>query len=299
MFMETGPASDVFDNSARSYSHMEVRPHAAAMGAELVGVDVARLSDAGIAELKDALFRHKMIFLRDQQLTDDQHLEFTSRLGPVGTDPYASPTDPQRFVTPVIKEADERPPFVFGGGWHTDSAFMAQPPAITTLRAVEVPPYGGDTLWANAALAYRALSRPMREFLAGQRIHMSSKVFLGKYPDLHEVSKGYTDGATKEQALVGTSHPLIRTHPETGEKAIYISMGYAPTIEGMTEAESLNLATFLFAHITQHAFTVRLKWEEGMLALWDNRLCLHVAMNDYDGYRREMHRTMVAGESPA
>ena len=299
MFMETGPASDVFDNSARSYTHIEVRPHAAAMGAEIVGVRLASLSDAAVAEVKDALFRHKMVFLRAQDLTDDQQVEFTGRLGPLGVDPYASEDDPKNFINPVIKEADDRPPFVFGGGWHTDSAFMERPPAITTLRAVEAPPYGGDTLWANSALAYRALSPMMQRLLAKLRIHMSSKQVLAKYPDLHKVSKGYTNAEVEEQALVGSLHPLVRTHPVTGEKALYVSMGYAGKIDGMAQAESDTLVKFLLEHITQHAFTCRLKWEAGMFAMWDNRLCLHLAMNDYDGFRREMHRTMVKGEVPA
>jgi len=298
MFIEHFPSSRIFDNSARAYRHFEAVPLAAAMGAEIRGIDPGNLPDEAIPELRDALFRHKMIFFRNVPITDEQHLHFTRQLGTPGIDPYASPDDPGCHVTPVIKEAEDVLPFVFGGGWHTDSAFMARPPAITILRAIEVPPYGGDTMWANAALAYRALSERMRGILDGLRVHMHSARFLANNPHLDDYSKGYSTDAVRDQAVAGSFHPLVRTHPETGEKALYVSDAYAQGIQGMHETESRPIIEKLLLHTTQASFTCRLKWENHMLALWDNRLCMHLAMNDYDGFRREVRRSMTEGEIP-
>jgi taurine dioxygenase len=299
MFLESYAFSDIFDNSARVYKYIDVRQHSSAMGAEVVHADLTALCDGGIAEFKDALLRHKMIYVRNQRLDDAAQLELTRRLGTPASDAYASDADPTELVTPVIKEADQRVPFVFGGGWHTDSAFLERPPAITVLRSVEVPPVGGDTMWANTALAYRALSPTMQELLAPLRVHMSSGSLVNNVTDLDQVSRGFSSPAVQMQAVNGTFHPLVRSHPDTGEKALYVSSGYAAGIQGMTNNESRVLIDFLLAHITQPPFTCRLKWENEMLALWNNRVCLHLAMNDYDGYRREMHRTMVRGEFPA
>lgn len=299
MFIEKFPSSLVFDNAPRPYRHIVAQPLASAMGAEITGVDLAVVPDAAIPEILDALYRHKMICFRGQSISDDQQLAFTRQLGPVSVDPYASPEDPGCLVTPVIKEADERLPFVFGGGWHVDSPFMARPPAITILRAIDIPPWGGDTMWANTAVAYRALSPVMQGILSGLKVHMHSGKFLADNPNLTDYSKGYSTDAIRDQALAGSFHPLVRTHPATGEKALFVSDAYARGIEGMSEIEGRLLIDFLMAHITQAGFTCRLRWEPGMLALWDNRICQHLAMNDYDGFRREVRRSMVEGEVPA
>lgn len=299
MFIDPQPPSEAFDNSARAYTHVVATPIASAMGAEISGVDLRDVPDAAVDEIKDALFRHKMVFFRNQQLTDEEQLRFTRQIGPASLDPYADPHDPDCQVTPVVKEADEKQPFVFGGGWHTDSAFMAQPPAITMLRAIDIPPYGGDTMWANAALAYRALSPRMQDILRDMKVHMHSAKFLAINPSLSDYSKGYSTDEVRDQAVAGAFHPLVRTHPETGEKALYLSAMYAQGIRGMTEAEGMMFIDFLMLHINQSMFTCRLKWEKDMVAMWDNRLCQHLAMNDYDGFRREVRRSMVAGEVPA
>lgn len=291
--------SEWFDNSAHDYEHIEVRPYASSMGAEIVGLDVRGMSDVVLAELEDALFRHKMIFLRNQDLSHDEQAAFTRRLGPLGADAYGGQAQSNPHVTTMIKEADERTPFIFGGGWHSDSPFLAQPPAITVLRSVETPPYGGDTMWANAALAYSALTEPMKAMLAPLRIHMSAEAVLQRVARHQRVDRGYRSEGVEKQAMDGVYHPLVRTHPRTGEKSLYLAGGYSCGIEGMTEAEGGALIDFLMRHIIQHHFTCRLRWEPNMLTLWDNRTCLHLAMNDHDGFRREMYRSMVLGEVPA
>lgn len=297
MYQDRLIPSEAFDNRAREYRHIGAQPYASSMGAEIVGIDVNDMSEDVVAELKDALWRHKMVFLRRQKLNDAQHLAFTKRLGTPSHDAYAKDGDPE-LVTPMIKEADHRLPMIFGGGWHSDSPFLPQPHAITILRSVEIPPYGGDTMFANAALAYRTLSPTMQELLTGLRIHHSASAAMARAQRLNSSTRGFASDEVRNKSVDGSVHPLVRTHPETGEKALYVTGGYSVAIEGMTENESDLLLNFLMEHIIQHHLTCRVKWEQDMLLMWDNRLCLHLAMNDYDGYRRAMHRSMVQGEVP-
>ena len=298
-----------FDNAAAAYRHIEAVPLAAAMGAEIRRVNLAELSDAAFAEIEHALFRHKMIFFREQRIDDGQHKQFSRRFGPFAEDAYTVGVRGHPEVQPVIKEADDRSAMVFGSGWHTDSPFLAEPPAISTLRAVEVPPFGGDTLWANAALAYRMLSETMQRMLAGLRVRFSMRDVLASAQQ--NVERRDTPigplAATRDLAELpeslavkvrGNSHPLVRTHPVTAEKSLYVDGSYAIGIEGLEDSEAAPLLRFLVEHITQPAFTCRLRWEPGTLTLWDNRLCVHQAFNDYAGQRREMYRTTVAGERP-
>ena len=289
--------SGAFDNSARDYAHIEVRPLASAMGAEVVA-DLRSLSDAAFVELQDALWRHKMVFLRDQHLNHAEHEGFARRWGEFATDAYTQGVPGHRNVQPVIKEADARSKGLFGSGWHTDSPFLAEPPSVTILRSVEIPPYGGDTVWANCALAYRMLSPAMQAMLRPLRVRMSAaaNMITQKQADGKELA--FADDAQRSAAAEGTAHPLVRTHPETGELALYVDEVYADRIEGMSAAESRPILDFLVRHITQHAFTCRLRWEPGMVVAWDNRAALHIAANDYDGYRREMYRTTIAGAAP-
>lgn len=299
-----------FDNQAAPTRFIEVRPLAAAMGAEIVGVDAARVTDEQFSEIRAALFRHKMIYLRGQRLTHAEHEAFSLRFGPFAEDAYTSGVPGHRNVHPLIKEADDRSEMVFGEGWHTDSPFLPQPPAITLLRSVEIPPFGGDTIWCNSALAYATLSDAYRRMIDDLRVHFSIRDVLRSAQEAAEQRDSPIGrlAATKSaerlsddllRKIKGSVHPLVRTHPVTGEKALYVDSSYAIGIEGMTEEESAPILAFLGAHIVQHAFTCRLRWEPDMLVAWDNRLCVHQAFNDYHGYRREMYRTTVAGETPA
>ena len=299
-----------FDNTAAGYAHIEAVPLAAAMGAEIRGVNVASVSEAAFAEIEHALFRHKMIFFRGQHIDDANHKAFSRRFGPFAEDAYTVGVRGHPEVQPVIKEADDNSAMVFGSGWHTDSPFLAEPPAISTLRAVEVPRFGGDTIWANSALAWRMLSETMQGMLAGLRVRFSMRDVLASAQQ--NVERRDTPigrlAATRELAELpeslaakvrGYSHPLLRTHPVAGEKALYVDGSYAIGIEGLSDAEAAPLLKFLVEHITQPAFTCRLRWEPGTLTLWDNRLCVHQAFNDYAGHLREMYRTTVAGERPS
>jgi taurine dioxygenase len=298
-----------FDNHARDYAHIEARPLAAAMGAEIAGADLARRGDEQFGESRDALFRHKMIYFRGQAIDHAAQEAFSARFGAFAEDAYTEGVPGHRNVQPLIKEADARTGHIFGSGWHTDSPFLAEPPAITILRSVEVPPFGGDTMWANCALAWQTLSDGMKALLAPLRVRMSMRDVLvsaqanaaaddspvGRLAALRGQAE-LPDAVARK--VEGTTHPLVRTHPATGEKALYCDGSYAVGIEGLREEEARPILDFLVRHITQPALTCRLRWEPDMVVMWDNRLCIHQAFNDYDGYRRELYRTTIAGERP-
>jgi alpha-ketoglutarate-dependent taurine dioxygenase len=298
-----------FDNHAADYAEIGAAPLAAAMGAEITGVDCATVTDAQFAEIEHALFRHKMIYFRGQHLNHADQSAFSRRFGPFAKDAYTQGVPGFPEVQPVIREATHRTGFLFGSGWHTDSPFLPEPPAISLLRSVEIPPFGGDTLFANTALAYATLSPVMQRLVDGLRVHMSIRQNLdaaqqfapvddtpiGKLAGTKDVT-AYPDDLRAK--IDGSFHPLVRTHPRTGEKGLYCDVDYTVGIEGLSAPEASAILDFLVAHITQPAFTCRLRWEPDMFIMWDNRLCIHQAFNDYDGYRREMYRSTIAGEEP-
>lgn len=299
-----------FDNYPAQYRHIEAKPLAAAMGAEICGVTATQLTEAQAEEIRHALFRHKMIFFRGQKLSHSEHEAFSLHFGKFAEDAYTTGVADRRNVHPLIKEADDPSKMVFGEGWHTDSPFLAEPPAITLLRSIQVPPIGGDTTWANSALAYSMLSDPYRLMIQGLKVHFSLRDVLKAAQDSVELSdspigrlaasrNSETLSEDLRRKIRGNAHPLVRTHAVTGEKALYVDTTYAIGIDGMSSEESTPLLRFLGEHITQPAFQCRLRWEPDMLVLWDNRLCVHQAYNDYQGYRRELYRTTVAGEKPA
>lgn len=300
----------LFDNHAVATDHIEVAPLAAAMGAEIRGVDLRDVSDAAFGGIEAALYRHKMIYFRGQPLSHADHEALSLRFGPFAEDAYTEGVPGHRNVHPLIRDADDRSRMVFGSGWHTDSPFLPRPPAITTLRSVEVPPFGGDTIWCNSALAYAALSEAYRAMIDGLRAHFSmtrvvsaarTAVEAGATPmgRLATIRDAAELPEAVQRKVAGSVHPLVRTHPVTGERALYVDEVYAVGIEGMTDAEAAPLLAFLWNHVTNAAFSCRLRWEPDMLVIWDNRLCVHAAFNDTWGYRRELYRTTVHGETPA
>jgi alpha-ketoglutarate-dependent taurine dioxygenase len=217
-----------FDNQAAQYRCIQAKPLAAALGAEICGVDVAQLTDAQAEEIRHALFRHKMIFFRRQKLTHDEHEIFSLRFGAFAEDAYTQGVPAHRNVHPLIKEADDPSKMVFGEGWHTDSPFLPEPPAITILRSIQVPPVGGDTTWANSALAYTMLSDTYREMIRDLRVHFSLRDVLKAAQEAVEVSDSPIGqlAATRDaerlpddlrRKITGNAHPLVRTHPVTGE----------------------------------------------------------------------------------
>jgi taurine dioxygenase len=300
--MKLHPAG-AFDNRARNYRHIKVLPLASAMGAEIAGVQVKDIDDRAFAEVADALYRHGMVFFRDQEMSLLDQERFTLRFGEFGTDAYTTGLPGHPDVQRVCKEAETKTKLIFGGDWHTDSPFLERPPSISLLLGVDIPPYGGDTMWANTRLALHYLSDTMKTMLRPLKVHMSAgdvlKIVAEQSAGHAEKTLGSSVVTLDEKPMAsGWNHPLVRTHPVTREEALYVDQTYALGIEGLTEREAEALLAFLREHITQPAFTCRLRWQKNTFALWDNRICLHHAFNDHDGYRREMYRTTVRGEVP-
>jgi taurine dioxygenase len=198
-----------------------------------------------------------------------------------------------------LKEADERKISTFGNAWHSDFSFLEEPPLGSVLYAREVPSHGGDTLFANMYAAYEALSPGMRKMLDGlNAIHAGKPYGVGGLPKDLAVSRSIGMERNNPEADRETAHPVVRVHPATGRKALFVNSIYTTRFEGMTPAESRPLLNFLYAHAIQPEFTCRLRWRAGDLAVWDNRCTMHYAINDYDGQRRLMHRTTIKGERP-
>ncbi len=289
---ETGEARND-DATPRIYSHIEVHPIAGALGAEVRGVDVSRpLTSEVIVELRQAWLDHLVIFLRDQQLTPDALVTFARAFGEPMAYPQLKGLTDCPFVTPVIKLEHER--VNFGGVWHSDTTYLDTPPMASLLYAVQTPPYGGDTLFANQYRAYDTLSEGLKQTLAGLiGVSTSTKAEVSKTREDRLRESGET-----LKALTG-EHPVVRTHPETGRKALYLNVAHTSHFKGWTEAESAPLLAYLFAHQVRPELTCRFQWNPGSLALWDNRCAQHNPVNDYHGFRRVMHRVTLEGDKPA
>ena len=276
----------------RSYRHIEVRPITGALGAEIDGVDAARpLGDEVIAEIRRAFLDHLVIFLRSQTLTPQAQLAFARRFGEPMEYPQLKGLPECPLITPVVKLKHER--VNFGGIWHSDTTYLARPPMASMLYAVEIPPYGGDTLFANQYLAYESLSDGYRKMLDGL-VGVSSSLKA----DASRTREDRLRAAGVEHKALVAEHPVVRTHPETGRKALYVNVGHTTHFKGLTEDESRPLLDYLFQHQVLPEFTCRLRWERGSLAFWDNRCTQHNPVNDYHGFRRVMHRVTLAGDAP-
>jgi len=273
---------------------LEIHPLAGAIGAEVSDVDLAGdVDDDTIALIRRAWLEHLVIFFRGQSLPPARFLAFARRFGEPVEYPFVKGIDGFPLITPVVKLEQER--VNFGGLWHSDTAYLETPPMGTMLIAREVPPFGGDTLFANMYLAYEALSAGTRRLLDGLvAVNSSSKADVTKTRE-----DRMRDGARADaRAEYEGEHPVVRTHPETGRKALYVNGGHTVRFRDMTEEESAPLLEFLFAHQTRPEFTCRFRWEEGSLAFWDNRCAQHNPINDYHGFRRAMHRVTLAGDRP-
>jgi len=281
------------DNTARRhYRHIEVRPVAGALGAVVRGVDIARpLEDEVIAEVRQAFLDHLVVFMRDQKLTPQAQLAFAQRFGQPMEYPQLKGLPECPLVTPVVKLENER--VNFGGVWHSDTSYLARPPMASMLYAVETPPRGGDTLFANQYLAYETLSEGLQQTLAGLvGVNSSAKADVSKTRE-----DRLRDAGAELKVLIG-EHPVVRTHPETGRKALYLNFGHTARFRDWTEQESAPLLDYLFMHQVKPEFTCRFQWEPGSLAFWDNRCAQHYPVNDYHGFRRVMHRVTLEGDPP-
>jgi alpha-ketoglutarate-dependent taurine dioxygenase len=280
------------DASRREYRHIEVFPIAGALGAEVRGVEISRtLASEVVAEIRQALLDHLVIFLRNRKLTPQEQLAFARQFGQPMEYPQLKGLPECPLITPVIKLEHER--VNFGGIWHSDTTYLERPPMASMLYALETPPYGGDTLFANQYLAYETLSEGYRKMLDGLvGVNSSLKA------DASRTREDRLHAAGAEHKALVAEHPVVRTHPETGRKALYVNVGHTTHFKGLTEEESRPLLDYLFGHQVKPEFTCRFHWEPGSLAFWDNRCTQHNPVNDYHGFRRVMHRVTLEGDTP-
>lgn len=270
---------------------LKIRRVAGALGAELSGVDLAReLSDATIAAIRQALVEHQVIFFRDQSLTPAQQKAFGARFGPLNIHPYVSGMSDHPEVMEIVKEPSDR--INFGGGWHSDMSFLQTPAIGSILYAVELPEFGGDTLFASQAAAYDALSPGLKATLEGlNAVHSASREYSAQGPSAQK--RGSMQVAEADGYVGEYVHPMVLVHPETGRKALYVNPAFTLKIDGWKTSESKALLDYLFSHCRYEAFTCRFAWETGSVAFWDNRSVWHFALNDYPGQRRHMRRVTV------
>ena len=283
------------------YSHITVRRLSGPLGAEIDGVDLnADLGAEVWREINAAWLEHHLVVFRDQRLKPEDQARFCARFGTLATYPFVEATEGHPNVIPIIKEPDQTRNF--GGAWHTDSSYMPTPPKATCLYAVQTPDHGGDTMFANTHRAFEDLTDGMKSLVGDLTGVYTPALVHGSQGSLAKVSDHGKDMKKKhnpDTAEQRVYHPIIRSHPETGERAIYCSIYHCERIDGMSREESLPIIRYLHEHATKLDYTTRLRWQPGTLAIWDNRCVFHYALNDYRGERRHMRRVTIEGERPA
>ena len=274
---------------------LKVEPSGQACGARVTGVDLkAELDPALIAELRSIWLEHHVLAFPEQFLSDDDLERFTLAMGGFGEDPFFAPIPGRQHIAAIRREADEQSP-LFAENWHADWSFQARPPAGTCLNAVDVPPHGGDTLFANQHLAWDALPAEKQALYADLVAIHSARLPYAPDGTYGAKDKGRSmDIRPSEEALATQTHPLVPAHPETGRRGFYSTLGYIIGIEGMEQDQAIALLMELQAWQGDERFVFAQKWEPGMLVMWDNRSVLHRATGGYEGYRRELHRTTIA-----
>ncbi|MFT5448517.1 MAG: taurine dioxygenase [Gammaproteobacteria bacterium] len=282
------------------YQHIKVEPVAGSVGAEIHGVDLALLDDEAFAEIHAAWLEHQVVFFRDQDITPEQQLALALRIGDIHYHPYMRGMDEHPEILEIIKEPSD--PRTFGSVWHTDQMFNPKPAKATMLYAKETPSAGGDTMFANMYDAYdnlsagmQALASELKTFNVGDKFkHNGGKSRAERYGQGSAMAAKVRDPGNVPTESV---HPLVRTHPETGRKALYIG-SHTQSLDGFSDEEAESILSFLREHATRPEFTCRFRWQVGSMALWDNRCVQHRALADYPSERRRMHRITIAGDEP-
>ena len=270
---------------------IEVQPLGAAVGAEIIGLDLAEpLDPPALGTVRHALAEHGVVFFRDQSLTESQHIALARQFGEININRFFSHVPDHPEIALVVKEPYQTKNI--GGGWHTDHSYDQIPALGSMLYARQVPPRGGDTLFASMYAAYDALSDGLKHTLEGMRgVHSSRHVFGVERGDLKGRIGNY------ELATQDATHPVVITHPDSGKKALYVNPGFTTGFDGWTADESRPLLDYLYKHAARPEFTYRFQWREGSLAFWDNRATWHYALNDYQGERRLLHRITIEGSA--
>jgi len=278
---------------------LKIEPLAGALGAEVGGVTLKSLEDpAAWDAVRRAFLEHSVLVFRDQALEPADLMRVGARFGEPCHYPFVTGMDGFPFIFEVVKEEGET--VNFGGNWHSDTTYLKQPPLATLLYAVESPAYGGDTLFASTRAAYDALSDGMKRFLDGMvGVNSAGLKHAGGRHALHRSVGAMRIHGTEAADQIEAEHPVARTHPETGRKALYCSRSHTIRFKDMSEQESRPIIDYLQAHQTRPEFTCRVRWEPGTLTIWDNRCTQHNAVNDYHGQRRRMRRLTVGAQTPA
>ena len=273
------------------------------VGAEITGMDLKSLSDTEFAAIQGAFAEHGVIFFRDQDTTENDHIAFAERFGDINVNRFfaAHPTYPQ--IALVAKEADQKDNI--GGGWHTDHSYDHEPALGSVLVARELPESGGDTMFASMYKAYETLPADLKAKIEGRTAIHSGKHIFGEGPDSyynmsdagsHEDGTSRIGNAAVAEQLSDPEHPIVISHPLSGKKALYVNPAFTREVVGMDKAESDELLADLYAHVFKgNGFHQRFQWQPGSIAMWDNRSTWHWALNDYQGQRRVMHRITIEG----
>jgi taurine dioxygenase len=279
-----------------SATPLDLRPLTGTCGTEVLGIDLSQpLPDEHVATIRTLLAERGVVFFRDQDLSPDQHKAFARRFGEIVVNPVYGNLDGHPEIMPVVKERNDK--YNIGDTWHSDMSYMEVPPMGSILYAREVPPHGGDTLWTNMTLAYESLPESMKRMLAGLKAVHSDRYLTARVAE-RNAGRSTRVRNDREGQEINATHPVLRTHDESGKLALYVNYPFTWAFEGMSREESLPLLNQLVAHATRPEFCCRFRWRKGSVAFWDNRCTMHYACNDYHGHRREMHRITIAGERP-
>jgi taurine dioxygenase len=278
----------------------DLTPIGSTLGARIHDLDVRNLSESDETDLKAAFAKHRVLVVQGQSLDADEQVTFSERFGALYRMPYVKPLDDYADVIAVLKEADEVNVSTFGSWWHADFSYLEEPPVYSILQALELPPKGGDTLFADMCAAWDALSDGMKRLLEPMKVMHSGHIYGTRLSadGIKDRMRGVQVSTGHEEANVERAHPLVRLHRPTGRAALFCSPTYTTRLDGMTAVESAPILNYLYDHIARPEFTIRQRWLAGDLLMWDNRAVVHLAVNDYDGYRRLLHRTTVASERP-
>lgn len=281
-----GPRSHVDWTPGEPYRRITVTKSTPAVGATVTGANLADLDDETFAELRRALLEHCVVFFRDQHMTIDQHIAFGRRFGDLDVHPAAGNATGREEI--LVISADENSARANGEGWHSDVSCLPEPPMGSILYMHEVPPTGGDTMFASMYAAYDALSEKMRSYLEGlTAVHSGEHIYRGTY-----------EGVEDKASYPRSSHPVVRTHPETGRKCLFVNRAFTTHIQGVPRDESDAILAYLYDHMEHPNFQVRFQWEPNSVAFWDNRCAQHRAIWDYWPHRRYGHRVTVKGDTP-
>lgn len=282
------------------YREITVEPLTGSVGAEVRAGDVRTLGDAAFGEIRRALRRHLVLLFRDQELTVPDQCAFSRRFGTLIRLPYVQHMADYPDVIAVLKQAEDRNVGVFGGDWHSDFSFLPAPPMGSVLYAKQVPAVGGDTLWANLCDAYDALPADLKTLLDGEwAVHTGAPYGQARAPaERDRASDSIRMARGDPEADREIVHPAVCVHPETGRRSVFVNPIYTRRLSAMSAAESQPILQRIYDHCVRPEFCCRVRWAPGSLAVWDNRCTLHYAENDYDGHRRLMYRTAIAGDPP-